>query len=58
VYADATGAPHNWVGPKWHSADLTGSGQSYTYRFTSTGTFSFYCSYHQNAGMTGTVTVH
>jgi len=58
VYADTSGAPHNWKGPGWASPDLSSGGQSYTYRFTSTGTFNFYCSYHQNLGMTGTVTVH
>jgi plastocyanin len=59
VYADTspTHPPHTWQGSKWDSGDLTTSGQSYTYRFTSTGTFSFYCYYHQTAGMTGTVTV-
>ena len=57
VYADTSGAPHNWTGAKWHSPDMNSNGQSYTYRFTSSGTFNFYCSYHQNLGMTGTVTV-
>jgi len=57
VYADTSGAPHNWKGPGWASPDLSSGGQSYTYRFTSTGTFNFYCSYHQGVGMTGTVTV-
>ena len=57
VYADSSGVPHNWVGPKWSSPDMTSNGQSYTYRFTSSGTFNFYCSYHQGVGMTGTVTV-
>jgi len=36
---------------------MTSNGQNYTYRFTSSGTFNFYCSYHQGVGMTGTVTV-
>jgi plastocyanin len=58
VYADATGAPHTWQGPGFNSGDLDSGGQSYTYRFTSAGTFNFYCEYHQSAGMTGTVTVH
>jgi plastocyanin len=57
VYADSSGTPHNWQGPTWHSPDLTATGESYTYRFTSTGTFSFFCSYHQDLGMTGSVTV-
>jgi len=57
VYADSSGFTHNWVGPKWSSPDMDSNGQSYTYRFTSTGTFSFYCSYHQGVGMTGSVTV-
>lgn len=58
VYADTTGVPHNWNGPGWSSPDMSSSGQSYTYRFTSTGTFNFFCSYHQSVGMTGTITVH
>lgn len=58
VYADTTGIPHNWQGHGWTSPDMTSTGQSYTYRFTSTGTFNFFCSYHQGVGMTGTVTVH
>lgn len=58
VYADSTGVPHTWHGPTWNSGALTSSGQSYTYRFTSTGTFNFYCDYHQSLGMTGTITVH
>ena len=58
VYADTTGIPHNWQGHGWTSPDMTSAGQSYTYRFTSTGTFNFFCSYHQGVGMTGTVTVH
>lgn len=57
VYADTTGAPHNWKGPTWSSPDLSSSGQSYTYRFMNTGTFNFYCSYHQSLGMTGKITV-
>jgi plastocyanin len=57
VYADSGGFPHNWVGPNWRSPDMGSNGQSYTYRFTSSGTFNFYCSYHQGVGMTGSVTV-
>lgn len=58
VYADTTGAPHTWTSTgHWDSGDLTSAGQSYTYRFASTGTFSFFCSYHQSFGMTGKVTV-
>ena len=57
VYADSSGFPHNWQGPGWSSQDMDSSGQSYTYRFTSSGSFNFYCSYHQSVGMTGTVTV-
>jgi plastocyanin len=30
---------------------------SYTYKFASTGTFGFYCTYHQSEGMTGKITV-
>jgi plastocyanin len=58
VYADPSGATHNWQGSKWSSPDMSSNGQSYTYRFTSSGTFNFFCSYHQSLGMTGTVTVH
>ena len=58
VYADSTGTPHNWQGKGWMSPDMSSAGQSYTFRFTSSGTFNFFCSYHQGLGMTGTVTVH
>ena len=58
VYSDSTGVTHNWQGKGWASPDMSSAGQSYTFRFTSTGTFNFFCSYHQGVGMTGTVTVH
>jgi len=32
-------------------------GDTYRYRFLKAGTFDFICSYHENVGMTGTVTV-
>ena len=57
VYADSTGTPHNWQGKGWKSPDMSSAGQSYVFRFTSSGTFNFFCSYHQSLGMTGTVTV-
>jgi plastocyanin len=58
VYSDTTGAPHTFTGPGWNSGAMSASGEaSYTYRFMSTGTFDFYCSYHRSLGMTGTVTV-
>jgi len=58
VYADSTGVPHTWTGAHWDSGSMSASSNSsYTYRFTSTGTFDFVCSYHQAAGMTGTVKV-
>ena len=58
VYADTSGVPHTWTGSRWDSGSMSaGSNSSYTYRFTSTGTFNFVCSYHQAAGMTGTVKV-
>jgi plastocyanin len=57
VYADTTGAPHTWQGSGWNSGNMSSSGQSFTFRFTSTGRFNFFCSYHQSVGMTGTVTV-
>lgn len=31
------------------------AGKSYTYTFTTTGTFSYYCRYHVSMGMTGTI---
>jgi plastocyanin len=58
VYADTTGAPHTWQGSTWNSGDMTNaSNSSYRYRFTTAGTFAFFCAYHQSVGMTGTVTV-
>jgi plastocyanin len=57
VDVDATVA-HTFTGPSWDSGQMTSSANSsYTVRFTSTGTFHFYCTYHQSVGMTGTITV-
>ena len=42
--------------PTFDSGDM-GPGATYGYRFTSAGTYSFVCSYHQGSGMTGSVTV-
>ena len=42
--------------PTWDSGDVAPGG-SYTYRFGKAGTFSFVCSYHSGAGMTGSITV-
>jgi plastocyanin len=55
VDADST-APHTFTGPGWDSGQMT-NGTSYTYKFASTGTFGFYCTYHQSEGMTGKITV-
>ena len=41
----------------WDSGDL-GQSESFTYRFTKSGTYDFVCSYHETFGMTGRVTVH
>jgi plastocyanin len=58
VYDDTTGVPHTWTGPSWDSGQMTASSNStYKYQFASVGTFHFVCTYHQAAGMTGTVTV-
>jgi plastocyanin len=58
VYDDTTGVPHTWTGPRWDSGQMTANSNStYKYQFASVGTFHFVCTYHQAAGMTGTVTV-
>lgn len=58
VYSDTTGARHTFTGPGWDSGDMSSTGRtSYTYQFVSKGTFSFYCTYHERIGMTGTITV-
>ena len=41
---------------KWDSGDLQ-PGISYSFKFTSTGTFNYYCTHHVTMGMTGTITV-
>jgi plastocyanin len=58
TYDDPTGAPHDFVieALKVDSGPMA-DGDTFAYRFTRTGTFTFVCSYHQRIGMTGTVTV-
>lgn len=49
---------HTWTDSgHWDSGDLSQSA-SFTFRFTTAGTFDFVCSYHEAVGMTGRVTVH
>ncbi|HVU72212.1 MAG TPA: plastocyanin/azurin family copper-binding protein [Mycobacteriales bacterium] len=40
----------------WDSADLS-TGQSFSYTFTTPGTYPFFCEYHYPDGMTGSITV-
>jgi plastocyanin len=44
-------------GPKtWDSGGVS-QGGSYTVRFTTAGSYTFVCSYHDSFGMTGKLTV-
>jgi plastocyanin len=47
---------HTFTGPSWDSGDM-GPGAVKTFRFTTAGTFDFYCTPHKSIGMTGTLTV-
>lgn len=51
-------APHNFTVSALgvRSGDM-GQGDTFRYRFTAVGTFQFVCTYHQAAGMTGTLHV-
>jgi plastocyanin len=51
-------APHTFTIDALH-ADSGGmsQGDTFRYRFLKTGTFTFVCSYHEDVGMKGTVTV-
>lgn len=49
-------AHHTFTGPGFDSGDV-GPGATYSFRFDRAGRFDFVCSYHQSAGMTGTITV-
>jgi plastocyanin len=49
-------ATHTFTGPSWDTGDM-GSGAVKTLRFSTAGSFSFYCSPHKSLGMTGSLTV-
>ena len=55
VSTDAANS-HTFVGPGFNSGNLD-HGQSYTTTFSTAGTFAFVCTYHQEQGMVGTITV-
>lgn len=52
------GAPHDFtVRALGVRSGTMGQGDTFRYRFTAPGTFSFVCTIHEGAGMTGTLTV-
>jgi len=51
-------APHTFtVGALHVDSGAMSQGQTFRYRFTTPGRYTFVCSYHQSLGMTGTLTV-
>lgn len=44
-------------GPKSWDSGAVAQGSSYTVTFTTAGSYSFICSYHQSLGMKGSITV-
>lgn len=48
---------HTFTGPTWDSGDVPPGGYSRVFRFTTPGTYRFFCKPHQSLGMTGTLTV-
>jgi plastocyanin len=48
---------HTWTGGSWDSGNLD-TGQSYSFTFTTPGTYNYVCNYHASTfGMKGTITV-
>jgi len=41
---------------KWNSGNMN-PGATFSFKFTTAGTYNYYCTYHCSMGMTGTVTV-
>jgi len=48
---------HTWTDTgHWDSGNMN-AGTRYAFRFTASGTYNFFCTYHQAYGMTGSITV-
>jgi plastocyanin len=47
----------NWSGTEGGDDQLYDQGHEYSYTFETAGTYEFYCTPHESAGMTGTITV-
>jgi plastocyanin len=58
VHNSDPGGPHTFSDPPTFNSGDVGPGASYSYRFTTAGTYSFFCSYHQAYGMKGSITVN
>ncbi len=54
---NADSAHHTFTDSGVFDSGDVGPGGAFSYRFTRTGTFNFVCTYHQGAGMTGSITV-
>jgi plastocyanin len=50
------GTSHTFTGSSWDTGDM-GPGAVQTLRFSTAGTFDFWCTPHRGLGMTGTLTV-
>ena len=51
-----SGLSHSSQNSHWNSG-VVGPGGSFSHKFRSTGTFSYYCRFHKSFGMTGKVIV-
>jgi plastocyanin len=58
-WANKGNAPHNTTsdGGAWASKQLMNSGESYSFKFTSAGTFTYRCTLHAGQGQKGTIVV-
>jgi plastocyanin len=51
------GVPHNFTVANVGHSDTMSEGDTYNLSFPTAGTFTFVCTFHQSAGMVGTITV-
>jgi LPXTG-motif cell wall-anchored protein len=49
-------SPHTSTGGSWDSGTMN-PGATFSHMFSSAGTFPYHCTFHENLGMVGTVTV-
>jgi plastocyanin len=47
----------NWTGTEGGDDQLYDEGHEYSYTFETAGTYEYYCTPHESAGMVGTITV-